>query len=171
MNWDALAAVGEMLGSVAVLVTLGYLTLQVRHARLEARRALGQDRLEGNHRLLELEMQEANFGLRAKASAAFGMEPFPVVAEIMERAELTYEEAFRVFNVDVVGWNYRVHTITHIDELPAGERELFDGATYIRYSRGVSQFVYETAFKPQASPEIVDYIDTLLAQPRSTPGQ
>lgn len=69
----------------------------------------------------------------------------------MERAELTYEEAFRVFNVDVVGWNYRVHTITHIDELPAGERELFDGTTYIRYSRGVSQSVYETAFKPQAS--------------------
>lgn len=76
MNWDALAAVGEMLGSVAVLVTLGYLTLVVRHARLEARRALGQGRLEGNHRLLELEMQEANFGLRAKAIAAFGMEPF-----------------------------------------------------------------------------------------------
>ena len=76
MNWDALAAVGEILGSVAVLVTLGYLTLQVRHARSEARRALGQGRLEGNHRLLELEMQEANFGLRAKASAHLGWNLF-----------------------------------------------------------------------------------------------
>ena len=31
MNWDAIGAVGQMLGSVAVLFTLGYLALQVKH--------------------------------------------------------------------------------------------------------------------------------------------
>jgi hypothetical protein len=46
MNWDALGAFAELIGSVAVLVTLGYLAVQVRHSRnlLEENRkiALGQ---------------------------------------------------------------------------------------------------------------------------------
>ena len=33
MNWEAIAAIGQMLGSVAVLVTLGYLAMQLRHGR------------------------------------------------------------------------------------------------------------------------------------------
>lgn len=33
MNWDAIGAIAELLGSVVVLVTLGYLAVQVRHSR------------------------------------------------------------------------------------------------------------------------------------------
>ena len=29
MNWDAIAAIGQVLGSLAVFITLGYLALQV----------------------------------------------------------------------------------------------------------------------------------------------
>ena len=32
MNWDALAAIGEIIGALAVVVTLGYLAIQVRHS-------------------------------------------------------------------------------------------------------------------------------------------
>ena len=32
MNWDALGAIGEIAGAAAVLVTLFYLALQVKHA-------------------------------------------------------------------------------------------------------------------------------------------
>jgi len=31
MNWEAIAAIGQMLGSIAVFVTLGYLAVQIRH--------------------------------------------------------------------------------------------------------------------------------------------
>jgi len=31
MNWDAIGAIGQMLGSIAILVTLGYRALQVKH--------------------------------------------------------------------------------------------------------------------------------------------
>lgn len=34
MNWDALAAIAELLGSLAVLATLIYLAVQVRHSKL-----------------------------------------------------------------------------------------------------------------------------------------
>jgi hypothetical protein len=33
MNWEAIGAVGQLLGSVAVFVTLGYLAVQVRYTR------------------------------------------------------------------------------------------------------------------------------------------
>ena len=32
MNWDAIRAVGEIVGAVAVVGTLGYLALQIRHS-------------------------------------------------------------------------------------------------------------------------------------------
>jgi len=30
MNWEAVGAVGEILGAIAVLITLGYLAVQIR---------------------------------------------------------------------------------------------------------------------------------------------
>lgn len=35
MNWDALGAIGEVGGAIAVVATLGYLASQVRHAKTE----------------------------------------------------------------------------------------------------------------------------------------
>ena len=32
MNWEAIGAVGEILGATAVLITLGYLAVQVRQS-------------------------------------------------------------------------------------------------------------------------------------------
>ena len=33
MNWDAIGAIGEIVGALAVVLTLGYLANQVRHAK------------------------------------------------------------------------------------------------------------------------------------------
>jgi len=30
MNWDAISAIGEILGAIAVVATLGYLAVQIR---------------------------------------------------------------------------------------------------------------------------------------------
>ena len=42
MNWDAIGAVGEILGALAVFVTLVYLAIQIRHAREQARVSVQQ---------------------------------------------------------------------------------------------------------------------------------
>ena len=39
MNWEAIGAIGEIVGALAVVLTLGYLANQVRHAK-EAPRIL-----------------------------------------------------------------------------------------------------------------------------------
>jgi hypothetical protein len=33
MNWEEIGAIGQVLGSVAVFITLGYLAVQLRHSR------------------------------------------------------------------------------------------------------------------------------------------
>ena len=42
MNWEALGAIGEIVGAVAVVVTLGYLAVQIRkNTRLELTESRG----------------------------------------------------------------------------------------------------------------------------------
>jgi len=37
MNWEAIGAIGEIVGAIAVVATLGYLAIQVRHANAVAK--------------------------------------------------------------------------------------------------------------------------------------
>ena len=46
MNWDAIGAIGEIIGAIAVVVTLAYLAIQVRHAKETAQRTLHQNKIE-----------------------------------------------------------------------------------------------------------------------------
>ena len=46
MNWDAIGAVGEIIGAVAVVATLGYLARQMRQANLHAKSQARQRMIE-----------------------------------------------------------------------------------------------------------------------------
>ena len=52
MNWDAIGAIGEILGALAVVLTLAYLAAQIRHARLGAADASRQGRAIGVREIL-----------------------------------------------------------------------------------------------------------------------
>jgi hypothetical protein len=52
MNWEAIGAVGELIGSLAVLVTLVYLARQITHAREDVGRSINQSRAETVRQLL-----------------------------------------------------------------------------------------------------------------------
>ena len=104
--------------------------------------------------------------INKRIDAALEIEPIPVVAALMEVAELTWEEAYRAFMVEVAAWNYRVYVISHIHELQPAERKAFDGALTIRYrSSGISKMVYDVHLKSNASTEIVQYIDKVMNNP------
>ena len=54
MNWDAIGALGELLGATAVLITLIYLAVQVRQANSAGKRESFRGYVsELNNRLLE----------------------------------------------------------------------------------------------------------------------
>jgi hypothetical protein len=162
MNWEAIGAVGELLGSLAVFVTLGYLAVQVRHARAEASRALSQGRMEANRALLSMDLDEENLEARLKAEAAYEVAPPPIVTRLMEEAKLTQEEAWRIFIVEVARWNYRIHVIAHWRDLPPSEKRIFDNAVRIRMDSRLARVLYETHFKPGFHPDVEDYIEEIL---------
>ena len=80
MNRDAIGAIGQLLGSVTVLVTLGYLAVQVRHARQETRRALSQGRGEGFRDMMAFEIDPRLSGIAVRAAAALGGQTLPSMA-------------------------------------------------------------------------------------------
>ena len=162
MNWDAIGAVGESLGSIGVFITLGYLALQVRHARAEASRALSQGRMDANREVVKLDMDERHLPARIKAEAAFEVPPPSIVTLLMERANLTLDEAWIVFLVEVARWNYRIHVIAHWDDLPPSEQLIFDQAMRVRMASSLSRWMYENHFKSDASPDVARYLERVL---------
>ena len=73
MNWDEVGAIGQMLGSIAVFLTLGYLAVQVRHARDEVTRSILLTRAEMvRHQSMTLATDVGLTSLQTKATVALG---------------------------------------------------------------------------------------------------
>jgi hypothetical protein len=166
MDWEAIGAVGEVLGSLAVFITLGYLAVQIRHARSEARRALSQGRSEAHRDLLAQARDEAVLTATLKGEVALGAHPAPFQAALMDQAGLTYEEAFRVMNMNIAWWTYFLQIVPYVDELPPIERTAFENRVRGAYGRpGVSRLFFETYLKSSAHPNALRYVESVLAKP------
>ena len=169
MNWDAIGAVGQVLGSIAVLVTLGYLGAQVRHARREVQRGFIQARNESARGLLMARaVDEQLNSILVKADTASGKQPTPFVAALMQHCDLTAEEAHRADLYNWAWWNLRGHTILYLDELPENLRMDFDLRMRRAYGGVGAERLWYQEWKlslESLDPVAVRYIDNLLAQP------
>jgi len=118
MNWDEVGAIGQVLGSIAVFVTLGYLAVQIQHARKEVQRNLGKVSIDSAQEiLLALATHPSLSAIYVKANATLGVPPSPLIQTLMDRAGLTEEEA-GIFNYLQLAWfQHRVHVIPHIDSM------------------------------------------------------
>jgi len=166
VNWDAIGAIGQVLGSIAVFITLGYLAVQVRHQRQENRRALSQGRAQSARELTGLFLDEKTVAYIAQANAALGVPEFPFIDMLMEKTGLTSEAVNRLLTIEFMWWDFRVQTIPFAQDLGPGERAGFD--FFIRGTYGLpgfSRLVYENILKPMTHPDAVRYIDGVLAQP------
>lgn len=90
MNWDAIGAVGEIIGAVAVLVTLIYLAIQVRHAR----------------RAQQAEAIRANRLERREYHTDFRDSPYlpKIYSKLENGEELDTEEDYRLLNHNAATW-------------------------------------------------------------------
>jgi hypothetical protein len=135
MNWDAISAVGQVLGSIAVFVTLGYLAVQVRQARRELRRSISESRAQMMRDFNVARINNAALAAATrKVSAAFETPPHPFITKMMDQAHLTEAEALLLFEEQWAYWRYRSHVISYVDDLPPGERVEFDRA--VRFANG-----------------------------------
>lgn len=165
MDWNAIGAIGELVGGLAVVVTLVYLAVQIRHARADSRKALSQGRVEGIRELFALATDERINRVATKASGALGARQPPFVSALIEQAGLTTEEAFLLFNFHLSWWNTVVQIIPNVDQLPETERRQFDGGILGRYAQNTPGGLFFETIKRSAHPAVVGYIEGVLAQP------
>ena len=91
MNWEAIGAVGEIVGALAVVGTLAYLATQIKYARLAASDASRQNRAQGVLDLESIYLNNSEF--RSAWDKAEGVEADEIAADIAGRLNLTTEEA------------------------------------------------------------------------------
>jgi len=165
MNWDAIGAIGQTLGSVAVLVTLGYLAIQQRDTRRDLRRSISQSRSEANRELFVTQAtNERLSGILNRVDAELGVIPADTFA-LLKQKGMAAEEITAWVGWEYANWVARVQNILFIDELPDGERSQFHLSLRHFYGRpGRSRFWYES-LRDSLNPDAVRYIDNLLAQP------
>jgi hypothetical protein len=164
--WEEIGAIGQVLGSVAVFITLGYLALQLRHARTEMQRSFTQTRAAMvRDQAMGVATDEGLSHLVAKANIALGGVPAPFVTEVVKRTGLTDEEATRVFLHELAWSQMRVVTILNIEYLPDSVRGDFEKRFRSQLAQSpVTRLFYETG-GGDLGPNLMRYIDNLLAQP------
>jgi hypothetical protein len=169
MDWEAIGAVGQMLGSIAVFVTLGYLSIQVRHARADMRRSISLTRAEGLRQLFLTQATDERLNrIRVQANKAYGWQMHPRAVELMQKAALTEEEVQAFISEENAWWHVRSHAIQYVDELSPGERAEFESRipeTFGKEAPPLNRIWYE-ATKSQLNPDVVRYIESHLAQSR-----
>ena len=101
MNWDAIGAIAELIGTLVILVTLIYLAVQVKYARLTAMDA------NRNGRVVGIRDLNGNLVTNAEARASWNKAMGPVqkalINDIADSLNLEFDEASIVV---LQGWNW-----------------------------------------------------------------
>ena len=74
MNWEAIGAIGEAIGAIAVVASLIYLAMQVRHNNALAERDSQQSVLQGEFQLASIMINHADVWNRVLAGDTFTIE-------------------------------------------------------------------------------------------------
>jgi hypothetical protein len=166
MNWEAIGAIGQLLGSVAVFVTLVYLAGQIRHAREEVQRNLGKVSIDSAQEILLAQATHPSLnGIYVKARANLGFPPLGVIQVFIERAGLTEEEARVLHSHQLAWWQHRLQVIPHLDTMLPSQRASFENATRSYFAQPMMRMWYDEFKLGRSHPEAFRYIDNLLAQP------
>jgi len=166
MNWEALGAIGEVLGATAVFVTLAYLTVQVRHARREAVRNVSQSRTDAARDFnLTSALNERYVSISTKAHAHMGGVRNTAAIALVEQAGLTLEEATTFSGVQLARWQMQTQIMSNLADLSAGQRLEFDSLIRRAYDGSLpASALWYMHSKRILNPELVRYVDDLLAQ-------
>src|SRR5262245_33537792 len=168
MNWNAVGAVGQIMGSLATFVTVGFLFVQVHDTERQMQSAATDNRAATVRELTLTQLtDERLMSIFEKTTPRR-----PEFDALVKRVGLAPEDGHRWFSFQTAWFAYRAATISHIDDLLPGERESFDAALRMNYGGGLfpaSSAWYETVktFPGFLNPDAVRYIDTVLAQPSS----
>ena len=168
MNWEAVGAIAEVLGSLTVISTLFYLALQVRHAHDQIRMSVRQSRI-ATLRDLQLAVVESPELTRVVSKAFVGWTPaIESEKQFYEAAEFTIEDQIIWANYMRVYWSYHREAIGSIPDLtPAQQKEVDREITAI-YTAGPGRLYFDS-MSSLDSPAL-QYVRELLASNKNSMG-
>jgi len=172
VNWEAIGAVGELVGSLAVLVTIIYLAVQVKHARRQMQIASQRQRYETFRNLtLEISRNPELRRIYAKLREGYS-DDVGSISELFEICDLPVEDYLAFNGQQQAMWMYRQETIEFIEELTPSQRADFDIGIRRMMGSGPGYLWYKNWREMAARDDVVtpgmDYIDSLLEKDRLT---
>lgn len=147
MNWDAISAISETIASIAVVVSLIYLAIQVKHSN---KLSHSQTRTELRH---------------MAQTEVYKLIDFPEINQSFFKEDLSEEESIRLHNWLITALRFR-EFIWRQHQLG-----LLDPPTFRNYSIALTQILgadrnreWWDRFKPVGGfdPAFVDFVDNLL---------
>lgn len=105
MNWDAIGAVGETLGAIAVIATLIYLASQIRQLKQQNAQATLQHIHDSMNKFMDMVASESNSSLLVRGqksyknlSEAEQLQFFAIYARFLNTAESWYLLACKTYS-------------------------------------------------------------------------
>lgn len=159
MDWDAVGAIGEIVGAVAVVATLAYLAVQVRFARKVAAEANRHTRATGVREALLV--QTTNDSLRNSMTKTYGLQSW--YEQFANAFDVSPDDASRCdvmhlywFWLHWAQWG-STNDAQGLEELTNIVRSFY-ATPAIKYSWDHSPFA-----KPILEPGFVQFVDAVLA--------
>lgn len=168
MNWDAIGAVGEVLGSIAVLATLAYLAVQVRHAREQMARSARDARSDALRQLstLMVTTPELRHALRNVSERLSHSPENSAWADFVTANGGSADEAELIGSHQFMRWSMAEQTFSNFRDLSPGEQQQVESFYRSIYGGdGLAAHWYRIVARPRLNPDIVHIIDDLLARP------
>ena len=158
MNWEAVGAIGETIGAIALFLVL----FQVRHAKHEMRRSVRSERTDSLLQLLHQYRDPRSVELRVRVSQALGAPDTEYQSKMMERAGITREEASFMYMEYMIWWQYYAEkVIRYVEDLSPADRFQADAAMRNIFGGPAGRLWFDTA-KQILNPDAVGYIENLL---------
>jgi hypothetical protein len=161
-----LGALGEFVGSIAVLATLIYLSFQVREARAESRSSLLHHRNDAARSLFLSEASNPTLmAALVKGDRALGWER-RMDGPLIEQAGLTSEEARMVLNSFMANLFHR--QTLYMSRLTDTEWHTLDNQIAVMISSGLARLCFETVKSSGTfDPAFIAHVEGILSNSES----
>jgi hypothetical protein len=165
MNWDAIGAIAELLGVLAVLATIIYLAVQVRGARDELRHSIEQN-VESTNMTLMLE-HVRNTQLAAainKALAATGRQDNAGREALRTLGEFSEEELSTLHNFYYSWWLSYSTAIGNVSYLSPDRQAVLNRRLRYHYGSGPQKVWFDGYRKGKRDDPAIGYVDKVLSE-------
>ena len=163
MNWEAISAIGEITGAIAVIITVGYFALQTKAAREASADA---NRLERSNGVREIMLATIS-SKDVREALDKGMGSASLHGEFASKLQVSRDEAFIVHWLMLswfwLHWGQYASTTTKkgLDELK-NVVEIFYGNPGVQIIWNNSPFA-----KPALENDFVNFVEEVLKKPQN----